>query len=71
MVENPPASAKDLRDTGSIPGSQRSTGGRHGNPVQCSCLEKPMDEEPGGRQSIGSDTTEGTLAHMHTRRQMK
>ena len=27
----------------SIPGSGRSPGGRHGNPVQYSCLENPMD----------------------------
>ena len=35
---------------GSIPGSGRSPGGGHGNPLQYSCLENPMDrgEEPGG-----------------------
>ena len=43
-----PASAGDIRDLGSIPGSGRSPGGRHGNPLQCSCLENPMEEEPGG-----------------------
>ena len=31
------------RDPGSIPGSGRSPGGRHGNPFQYSCLENPMD----------------------------
>ena len=35
--------AGDTGNTGSIPGSQRSTGGRHGNPFQYSCLENPMD----------------------------
>ena len=30
-------------DVGSIPGSGRSLGGRHGNPLQYSCLENPMD----------------------------
>ena len=30
-------------DTGSIPGSGRSPGGRHGNPLQDSCLENSMD----------------------------
>ena len=30
-------------DTGSIPGSGRSPGGGHGNPVQYSCLENLMD----------------------------
>ena len=31
------------RDAGLIPGSGRSPGGGHGNPLQCSCLENPMD----------------------------
>ena len=43
VVENPPASTKDIRDTGSIPGSQRSPGGRHGDPLQYTCLENLMD----------------------------
>ena len=43
MVKNLPADAGDLRDTGSIPGSGRSLGGGHGNPLQYSCLENPMD----------------------------
>ena len=30
MVKNPPANAGDLRDAGSIPGSERSSGGGHG-----------------------------------------
>ena len=30
-------------DVGSIPGLGRSPGGEHGNPLQCSCLENPMD----------------------------
>ena len=42
-VKNLPASAADLRDTDSIPGSGRSPGRGHGNPLQCSCLENPMD----------------------------
>ena len=35
--------AGDLRDTGSIPGSGRSPGRGHGNPLQYSCLENPTD----------------------------
>ena len=35
--------AGDIRDAGSIPGSGRFPGGRHGNPLQYSCLENPMD----------------------------
>ena len=42
-VKNMLADARDIRDTNSIPGSGRSLGGGHGNPLQNSCLEKPMD----------------------------
>ena len=41
--KEPPANAEDLRDAGSIPGSGRSPRGGHGNPLQCSFLENPMD----------------------------
>ena len=43
MVKNPHADAGDIRDMGLIPGLGRSPGGGHGNPLQCSCLEIPMD----------------------------
>ena len=43
LVKTPPANAGDLRDVALIPGSGRSLGGRHGNPLQYSCLENPMD----------------------------
>ena len=43
MVKNLPANAGDIREAGSIPGSARSHGGGHGNPLQYSCLENPMD----------------------------
>ena len=35
--------AGDIRDMGLIPGSGRSPGRMHGNPLQYSCLENPMD----------------------------
>ena len=35
--------AGDTGDWGSIPGSGRTSGGGHGNPLQYSCLENPMD----------------------------
>ena len=54
MVKNPSANVGDVRDTGLIPGLGRSSGGGHGNPLQYSCLESPMEEEPGGLQSMGS-----------------
>ena len=40
--QNMPASVRDIRDAGSIPGWERSLGGGHGNPVQYSCLENPI-----------------------------
>ena len=43
MVKNPPASAGDVRDAGSIPGSERSPGKGNGSPIQYFCLENPMD----------------------------
>ena len=43
VVSNSSANAGDLRDTGSIPGSGRSPGGGHGDPLQDSCLENHMD----------------------------
>ena len=45
VVKNPPADAGELRDMGSTPGSGRSSGGGHGNLLQYSCLENPMDRE--------------------------
>ena len=43
MVKNPPADAGDTGDAGSVPGSGRSPGGGHGNPLQYSCLENPIN----------------------------
>ena len=43
MIKNPPANARDVRDTVSIPGSGRSPGEGHGNPLQYSCLENLKD----------------------------
>ena len=43
VVKNPPANAGDVRDVSSNPGSGKSPGGGHGNPLQYSCLENPLD----------------------------
>ena len=43
VVRNPLANAGDERDMGLIPGLGRSPGGGHGNPLQYSRLENPMD----------------------------
>ena len=54
LAQNPPASAGDIRDVGSVPGSGRSLGGGHGNPLQYSCLENPMDRGAWRATSTGS-----------------
>ena len=43
MVKKPPANAGDVRDVGSISGSERSPRGGHGNSLQYSCLKNSMD----------------------------
>ena len=45
VVKNLPAGAGDIRDPGSISGSGRSPRGGHGNSLQYSFLENPMDRE--------------------------
>ena len=50
--------AEDAGDLGSVPGSGRFPGGRHGNPLQYFYLEYPMEEGPGGLQSTGLQTVE-------------
>ena len=52
VVKNLPADVGDIRGTGSILVLRRSPGEGHGNPLQYSCLENPMDREPGGLQSV-------------------
>ena len=53
MVKKPPATAGDIRDLGSTPGSGRSPGGGHGNPLHYSCLENPRDRGACRLQSMG------------------
>ena len=56
MIKNTPPKAGDKRGAGLIPGLGRSPGGGHGNPLQYSYLENPMDRV-GHKES---DTTEAT-----------
>ena len=44
LVKNPPVNAGDTKDAGLVPGSEISSGGGNGNPLQYSCLENPTDE---------------------------
>ena len=80
MVKNLPANAGDAGDPGLIPGSGRSPGGGHDNPLQYSCLENPMNRGTWWATvhgvSKGSDTTKVTKrththahTHTHTRKQ--
>ena len=67
VVNNVSASAGDVRDTCSIPRSGRSPGGRHGNPLQYSCLENPVDRgawRATVHRIAESETTEAT-EHTH------
>ena len=63
VVTNLPADAGDIRNTGWIPGLERSSGGEKGNPLQYSCLENTMDRG-GWRDTVPGvaelDTTEAT-----------
>ena len=71
MVKNQAANAGDVRDAGSIPGSGRSPGRGHGNPLQYSCLGNPMDREAWGAtvHRIAKSQTElkhhSTCTHTH------
>ena len=54
VVKNLPTSSGDKRDMGSIPGSRRSPGGRHGNPLQYSCLDNSH-----GQRSLAGYSPQG------------
>ena len=66
MVKNLHATAGGTRNVSSSPGSGRSLGGWNGNPLQYSCLEKPMDR--GTRQAtipLGSQRARHDWTCMH------
>ena len=65
VVKNLPANVgSHLRDVVQFWGQKDSPGGRHGNPLQYSCLENPMDREAwqatAHRAAQSLDTTEVT-----------
>ena len=63
-MKNSPAKAGDTRDADSIPGSEASPGWGHGNPLQYSRLENPMDRGIWWTiQSMGSQSVE-TLSQL-------
>ena len=69
VVKNLPADAGDTGDPASIPGSGRSPRGRHGNPLQYSCLENTQGQRRLAGYGLwghkGSEMTEVT-EHAHT-----
>ena len=69
VVKNLPANSGDIRDVGSIPGLGRSP--LHGNPLQYSCMDNPMDSgawQATVHRVAESDMTEATeyTTHTHT-----
>ena len=74
VVKNLSANAGDIEDSGLILGLGRSPGGRHGNPVQYSCLEKPMDSwvwQGMVHRVTKSWTRLKKLRHTHTHRALQ
>ena len=70
MVKNLSAMQEDTGDMGSVPELGRSPGGGHGDPLQSSCLENPMDRgawRATVRRVTQSRTRLSDLAHAHTR----
>ena len=63
VVKNSPANAGDVRDTVSVPGSGRSPGGGHSNPLQCSCLKSPMDRGAWGATVHGVAQSQTRLSN--------
>ena len=69
VVKNLPTNERDVREVDSISESERYPGGGHGNPLQYSCLENPMDR--GAWQATVHRVTRveynwSYLVHMHT-----
>ena len=53
MVRDLTANEADASDLGSIPALGRSLGEGNDSPLHYACLGNPMDEGPGGPQSVG------------------
>ena len=69
VVKNLPAYSGDTRDSGSIPGLERSLGEGNGNPLLYPCLGNPTDRSLAGYSlwhCKESDMTEHTHTHTHT-----
>ena len=69
-VKDLPASAGDARNTGLIPESGRSLGGRNANHSSILALKVPWTEGPGWLQSMGSQNVRHDCECMHTHTHM-
>ena len=70
MVRGLTANEGDASDLGSMPGLGRSLGQGNDTPLQYPCLGNPMDEGPGGPQSVGLQrrTRQSDSTHSISRR---
>ena len=59
VVRNPPADARDARDTGLAPQLARAPGQENDSPLQYSCLENSMDR--GARWATGHGVTKSQI----------
>ena len=66
VVKNLPINAEDIKDVVLIPGSGRSPGGGHGNPLQYSCLESPMDRRAWRATTSGVAKSQTQLKQLNT-----
>ena len=64
VIKNPSANEEEAGDADPIPGLGRTPGRGHGNPLQCSCLENPMDR--GAWQAIVHSITRRQTGLKHT-----
>ena len=66
------SNSEDKRDTGLIPGSGRSTGGRHSNPLEYSCLRESHGQRslagynPQGSQRVRYDSSDWAHNYQNT-----
>ena len=66
VVKELPANAGDVRDAGSIPGLGRSPRGGHGNALQYSCLENPVDRGAWRATVHGGPKESNMTEHAHS-----
>ena len=70
--KEPACQCRRLRNAGLIPGLGRSPGGRHGNPLQYSCLENPHGQRSlVGYSPLGCRESEATQHSQHVQHYLK